>query len=60
MKLALMDFLEHGLRYVYPQRPGALVRGLPTEHSAPPLNEYIVSNEPYVWLMLMARFANKL
>ena len=49
MKLALLDFLEHGLRYVYPQRPGALVRGLPTAHSAPPLNASIVSNEPYVW-----------
>lgn len=49
MKLALIDFLEYGLRYVYPQRPGALVRGIPTAHSAPPLNEIIVSDEPYVW-----------
>lgn len=49
MRLALLDFLEYGLRYVYPQRPGALVRGLPTAHSAPPLNNDIVSNEPYVW-----------
>ena len=49
MKLALLDFLEYGLRYVYPQRPGPLVRGLPTAHSAPPLNNDIVSNEPYVW-----------
>jgi len=49
MKLALLDFLEYGLRYVYPQRPGALVRGLPTAHAAPPLNTKIESNEPYVW-----------
>lgn len=49
MKLALLDFLEHGLRYVYPQRPGSLVRGLPTAHSAAPLNEIIASEEPYVW-----------
>ena len=49
MNLALLDFLEHGLRYVYPQRPGALVRGMPTAHSAPPLSEIIVSNEPYIW-----------
>lgn len=49
MKLALIDFLEYGLRYVYPQRPGALVRGIPTAHSASPLNETIVSDEPYVW-----------
>jgi len=49
MKLALLDFLEYGLRYVYPQRPGALVRGLPTAHAAPPLNSKIESKEPYVW-----------
>ena len=49
MKLALLDFLEFGLRYVYPQKPGALVRGIPTAHSAPPLNNVIVSEEPFVW-----------
>ncbi|WMJ74168.1 hypothetical protein RCC89_13475 [Cytophagaceae bacterium ABcell3] len=49
MKLALLDFLEHGLRYVYPQQPGALLRGLPTAHSAKPLSDEIVSEEPYVW-----------
>lgn len=49
MKQALMDFLEYGLKYVYPQRPGALLRGFPTAHSAPPLNKVISSNDPYVW-----------
>ena len=49
MKLAIIDFLEHGLRYVYPQKPGAKVRGMPTAHSAPPLDQEILSNEPYVW-----------
>jgi predicted transcriptional regulator len=49
MQLALLDFLEHGLRYVYPQQPGALKRGMPTAHSARPLNEIIESNEPYIW-----------
>lgn len=49
MKLALLDFLEFGLRYVYPQKPGALVRGIATAHTAPPLNAAIVSEEPYVW-----------
>ena len=49
MQLALLDFLEHGLRYVYPQQPGALKRGMPTAHSAQPLNEIIESNEPYIW-----------
>lgn len=49
MKLALMDFLEHGLPYVYPERPGAMVRGIPTAHSATPLSDTIVSREHYVW-----------
>jgi predicted transcriptional regulator len=49
MKLATLEFLEFGLRYVYPQHPGALVRGVPTAHAAPPLNKEIVSEEAYVW-----------
>ena len=49
MQAALLEFLEHGLRYVYPQQPGALVRGLPTAHSALPLHDLIQSEEPYVW-----------
>jgi len=49
MKLAILDFLEHGLRYVYPQQPGSKARGIATAHSAAPLNKEIESNEPYVW-----------
>lgn len=49
MKSAILDFLEHGLRYVYPQKPGAIVRGIVTAHSALPLSEEIESNELYVW-----------
>lgn len=49
MRMALMDFLEKGIRYVFPQRPGAVVRGIPTSHSAPPLNQEIQSTEDYVW-----------
>ncbi|MCH2236247.1 MAG: hypothetical protein MK078_18595 [Crocinitomicaceae bacterium] len=49
MKLNILDFLEYGLRFVYPQQPGAKVRGVPTSHAAPPLSEEIASEEPYVW-----------
>ena len=49
MKSALLDFLRFGLPYVYPQQPGPLVRGLPTAHSAEPLNNLIQSEDPYVW-----------
>jgi hypothetical protein len=48
-RLALMDFLEKGITYVFPQHPGPIVRGVPTSHSAPPLMELIQSQENYVW-----------
>jgi len=48
MKLALLEFLEHGIRYVYPQKPGTLARGIKTAHSAKPLNETISSTEHYI------------
>ncbi|MBN8823640.1 MAG: hypothetical protein J0I82_16525 [Spirosoma sp.] len=49
LKQAFFEFLQHGLKYVFPQQPGALVRGVPTAHSAKPLADIIQSSEPYVW-----------
>jgi len=49
MRLALMDLLQYGVAYVFPQKPGPVVRGMPTAHSAVPLNSVFVSNESYVW-----------
>ena len=49
MKQALLEFLERGLKYVYPVQPGAVVRGMPTAHSAAPLAEEIMSEDLYVW-----------
>jgi DNA-binding Lrp family transcriptional regulator len=49
MRQGLMEFLEYGIRYVFPQKPGPIVRGVPTAHSAPPLKNTIVSQEAYVW-----------
>lgn len=49
MKMALMELLQYGLRYVFPQKPGAVVRGVPTSHSAKPLSDEIQSSEAYVW-----------
>lgn len=48
-RLSLMEFLESGIAYVFPQRPGAIVRGLATAHSASPLKEQIKSDENFVW-----------
>lgn len=49
LKNALLRFIENGLGFVYPVQPGALVRGIPTAHSAPILREFFSSAEPYVW-----------
>jgi hypothetical protein len=44
-----MSLLEYGIPYIFPQQPGNVVRGIPTGHSAPPLNEEINSEQDYVW-----------
>ncbi|MGZ4054009.1 MAG: hypothetical protein ACXVDZ_14430 [Bacteroidia bacterium] len=49
MRMALLEFLLYGIRYAFPQQPGAIVRGIPTAHSAPPLSSVIVSSDNYVW-----------
>jgi len=49
MRQALYDFLQYGLAVVFPAKPGAVVRGIPTAHSTAPLNKEINSGENYVW-----------
>jgi|ERR1035438_373583 hypothetical protein len=56
MKNSLLEFLEFGLKYVFPQKPGAIVRGLPTAHSAPPLNQLLQGGEIYVWPFARGEF----
>lgn len=47
---AFKEFLIYGLKYVFPVGPGAIVRGIPTAHSAPPISEHISqSKDIYVW-----------
>ncbi|MBL0314422.1 MAG: hypothetical protein IPP69_01130 [Flavobacteriales bacterium] len=49
LKSAFFDFLVYGVAYVFPQKPGALVKGVPTAHSGPPLDKEFTSEEQYVW-----------
>jgi hypothetical protein len=49
MRQSFYEFLQFGLPFVFPQQPGPVVRGVPTSHSAPPLKDYIESEENYVW-----------
>ncbi|KKK57164.1 hypothetical protein LCGC14_3057240, partial [marine sediment metagenome] len=46
---SLNEFLVYGLKYVFPAEPGAVVKGIPTAHSANPIKEHISSNAIYVW-----------
>lgn len=48
-RLNLLDFLQFGLKFVFPQQPGAYQRGMPTAHSAPMFNGTIVSSDAFVW-----------
>ncbi len=51
MKAPFLEFLLHGVKYVFPAEPGPLCRGIATAHSAAPLANRIVSeeNDQYVW-----------
>jgi len=46
---ALLEFLEHGVKYAFPAVPGAPVRGVPTAHAGPALRDSIIAEEAFVW-----------
>lgn len=50
-KAALLEFIVHGIKYVFPAKPGPLAIGILTAHSAPPLSRMIVTSreDPYIW-----------
>lgn len=45
----LMEFIEYGLHYVFPQVPGTMVTGIPTAHSQEFFKGKFVSDIDYVW-----------
>ncbi len=52
IKQALLEFLIHGLKYVFPAEKGPIVRGIPTAHAAKPLLGMLSIGEddlPPVW-----------
>jgi len=48
---ALLEFLAHGLKYVFPPARGSMVRGVPTGTSAEPLKSRFLEDgePPTVW-----------
>lgn len=50
-RTGLLEFLSHGLRYVFPAERGSLTRGVPTGAAAEPLKAYFGQDNdpPPVW-----------
>lgn len=46
---SLMEFIEHGIHYVFPALPGSLVNGLYTAHSHAFMQQHFTSELNYVW-----------
>lgn len=46
---ALLEFLEHGVKYAFPANRGGSARGVPTAHSAPVLADQLVAEDVIVW-----------
>lgn len=46
---SLMEFVEHGLHYVFPALPGTMVNGIYTAHSHPFMQKKFKSELNYVW-----------
>src|SRR5258708_11967836 len=45
-----LEFVEHGVRYVFPARVGERrQRGVPTAYAGPDLANEIIADEPLVW-----------
>ena len=44
---ALLEFLVHGLKYVFPAERGTSTRGVPTAFAAPPLDQHFL-HEPLI------------
>jgi hypothetical protein len=46
----LCSFIIHGLKFVFPAKPGAMTRGVPTAFSAPMLEPYLVAGGSYIYV----------
>jgi hypothetical protein len=48
-RLNFKDFLVFGLPFVFPVQTGAIMRGIPAAHSAPPFSSLIASEEHLIY-----------
>jgi len=47
---ALLEFIEYGIKYVYPVKPAAIVRGIPTSIAAPVLKGRLMTAGDYIYV----------
>jgi len=51
----LYNFIIHGLKFVYPVKPGAMTRGIPTAFAAAPLKNLLISAGEYIYVWPYAK-----
>ena len=49
VRQALLEFLEHGVRYAFPARIERSMKGVATAHAGPGLASLIASDDAFVW-----------
>jgi hypothetical protein len=51
----LHNFIVHGLRFVFPAKPGAMTRGIPTAFAAAPLRNLLISAGAFIYVWPYAK-----
>jgi hypothetical protein len=51
----LYNFIVHGLKFVFPAKPGAMTRGIPTAFAAAPLKKLLISAGAYIYVWPYAK-----
>ncbi len=46
----LYNFIIHGLKFVFPAKPGAMTRGIPTAFAAAPIKNLLISAGSYIYV----------
>lgn len=55
----LLNFIVHGLKFVFPVKPGAIERGIPTAFAAPMLEGLLMSAGEYIFVWPYAKGKEK-
>lgn len=55
----LYNFIVHGLKFVFPAKPGAMERGVPTAFAAPMLDNLLMSAGDYIFVWPYAKGKEK-